>query len=431
MTQTDNPVSWPVRAVIDLEAYQENLRRMRLFAPRSQQMAIVKANAYGHGIERISLAAIEAGAEWLGVAKASEAYQLRKYLDKQGISRDHLADTPTTAMLRSRLFQANAAGLPTAKRPRILAWLYTPSTDLKRVIQGEIDLSVSSLDQLDQVARGADAAGLRARVHLKIDTGLSRGGETLEDFPVLCKLARARERSGLIEVSAVWSHFSRSDEPTEEAEAFTKLQLDRFEEAYGMALEAGLNPKLKHIAATGAIIWYPESHFNLVRVGISSYGLSPNPTMASSKDLGIHPVMRLETEVAQVKRIPAGAAVSYGGEWVADRPTWLALLPIGYADGLLRSVQGKAKVWVGGHLEEVVGRIPMDQIIVNMGPAVDESGNPVPPPVAAGDLAILFGDSTREVAGYETVSGDSAWSADPVPSADDLAAAAKIKNWIS
>ncbi|MBB5845444.1 alanine racemase [Mobiluncus mulieris] len=430
MTHTDNQVSWPVRAVVDLAAYRANLARMRKFAPRSQQMAIVKADAYGHGMEQVSLAAIEAGAQWLGVAKVAEAYRLRQFLDKSGVARDHFGDTPTSALLRSRMFQSDAAGLPTAQRPRIFAWLYTPSTDLKSTIKAEIDLSVSTLDQLDQVSHAADAAGLRARIHLKVDTGLCRGGATLSEFENLCKLARARERSGLVEVSAIWSHFARSDEPSAEAEAFTQGQLATFNQAYDIALVSGLQPKLRHMAATGAILWYPESHFNLVRVGISAYGLSPNPQIASAQNLGIRPVMRLETEVAQVKKVAAGSAVSYGGEWVAAEPTWLALLPIGYADGFMRRLQGKAKVWVAGHLWPVVGRIPMDQIILNLGSAIDGAGDLIPPPLKPGDLAVIFGDPNRlppgfppgEPAGESTVAD--LWNHDPVPSADALAAAA-------
>lgn len=424
MTHTDNQVSWPVRAVVDLAAFKANLARMRLFAPRSQQMAIVKADAYGHGLERISLAAIEAGAQWLGVAKVAEAYRLRQFLDKQGVARDHLKDTPTSAVLRSRMFQPDAAGLPTASRPRILAWLYTPSTDLKPVIKAEIDLSVSTLDQLDQIAHAADATGLCARIHLKVDTGLCRGGATLSEFETLCRLARARERSGLVEVSAIWSHFARSEEPNAEAEAFTKGQLAAFNQAYEVALEQGLQPRLRHIAATGAILWYPESHFNLVRVGISAYGLSPNPRITTSRNLGIRPVMRLETEVAQVKKVAGGAAVSYGGEWVASEPTWLALLPIGYADGFMRCLQDKAQVWVAGRLWPVVGRIPMDQIILNLGPAIDESGDLIPPPVRPGDLAVIFGDPNQVPPGFTPETAEEARAVAPVPSADTLAAAA-------
>lgn len=426
MTQTEKQVSWPVRAVVDLAAYKANLARMRLFAPRCQQMAIVKANAYGHGMERIALAAIEAGSEWLGVAKVSEAYHLRKLLDKHGISRDHMGDTPTTALLRSRLFQSTAADLPTSARPRILAWLYTPNTDLKRIIKAEIDLSVSNLDQLDQVAHAADAAGLRVRIHLNADTGLCRGGSPLNEFETLCKMARARERSGLVEVSAIWSHFARSDEPSVEAEAFTKTQLANFEKAYDIAQAQGLEPKIRHIAATGAILWYPESHYNMVRVGISGYGLSPNPRVASPRSLGIRPVMRLETEVVQVKKVSAGSTVSYGGEWVAQEPTWLGLLPIGYADGFMRATQDRVKVWVAGKLTEVVGRIPMDQIILNLGPALDSHGDLIPPPANPGDLAIIFGDPNQVPDGYapDDLYEQEARHLDPVPSVDDLAAAA-------
>lgn len=398
MTKVDIP-QWPVRAVVNLSAYRENLAQMRRFAPHCQQMAIVKANAYGHGIERMALAALDAGAEWLGVAKASEAFQLRKYLDKQGVARDHLVDTPTSAMMRSRLYQIAAMGLPTAARPRILTWLYAPQTDLQQVVKAEIDISVSTLDQLDQVSRACDAAGLRCRVHLKVDTGLCRAGATNQDFPVLCKLARARERAGLIEISAIWSHLARADEDTAAAESFTKSQLSTFEWAWEVAQEAGLRPKLRHIAATAGIIWYPESHYDLVRVGISGYGLSPNPEIASSWQLGVRPVMRLETNVVQVKRVEKGAAVSYGGEWVAPGPRWLGLLPIGYADGLHRLAKNRGETWIKGQLAPIVGRIPMDQIVVDLGPAVDDSGDPVPCPIEPGELAIIFGDAKDRLFG--------------------------------
>ena len=390
---------WPVRAVVNLSAYQENLAQMRRFAPHSQQMAIVKANAYGHGIERMALAALGAGTEWLGVAKASEAFRLRKYLDKHGVPRDHLVDTPTSAMMRSRLYQTAAMGLPSATRPRILTWLYAPHTDLLPVVKSEIDISVSTLDQLDQVSRACDAAGKRARLHLKVDTGLCRAGATDEDFPVLCKLARARERAGLVEVSAVWSHLARADEDTAAAEAFTKSQLKAFDEAWEVAQEAGLRPQLRHIAATAGIIWYPESHYDLVRVGISGYGLSPNPEIASSWQLGVRPVMRLETNVVQVKRVEKGAAVSYGGEWVAPGPRWLGLLPVGYADGLHRLAKNRGETWIKGRRAPIVGRIPMDQIVVDLGPALDDTGTSVPCPVEPGELAIIFGDPKDRLLG--------------------------------
>lgn len=413
MTKADYP-RWPVRVVINLSAYRQNLVNMRRFAPRAQQMAIVKANAYGHGMERMALAALEAGVQWLGVAKSAEAYQLRQYLDSQGVARNHFSSTPTSAMMRSQLYQDAHHDLPTSRRPRILSWIYTPQTNLKSLIKSEIDLSVSTLDQLDQVSHAADAIGLRARIHLKIDTGLSRAGATSDEFPVLCKLARARERSGLVEVSAVWSHLSCSDEGTEAAEDFTKAQLAAFATALEVAAEAGLQPRLRHIAASGGIIWYPESHYDMVRVGIAGYGLSPNPEMASAPDLGLRPVMRLETDVMQVKRVPAGTRASYGGEWEAPSERWLALLPIGYADGIHRAAKNRGQVWINGRIASVVGRIPMDQIIVDLGPARDDQGVALAPPAAAGDRAVIFGDPNDEICrDFE--------ASHPLPSADDWA----------
>lgn len=432
----------PARAVVDLNAFQRNLARLRSFAPNSQQMAIVKADAYGHGIEACALAAVEAGSEWLGVAQVSEAVHLRQLLDKAHVLHDQLSPTPTAAVLAGRPY--SEAPCPSARpgRPRIFAWIYGPSTDLETAIRADIDLSASTSAQLEQIASAADAAGKRARVHLKIDTGMARGGALPGDFKSLCGLARARERSGLIEVNAVWSHFASADDSSEAAQLYSTEQLAKFAAAWKTAWDAGLTPEIRHIAASGGILWYPESHFELVRPGITAYGLSPNPEEATSEHLHLEPVMRLEAEVIQVKQVPEGTAASYGSTWVAKEPTWLALIPVGYGDGLPRAASNGAPVWVAGKRGEVVGRVCMDQIIVSLGPAVDADG-PVPAPANVGDTAILFGDPSQRLAPSTPQQKRHAFSTmqsrlqeieeaagaydpgyEPLPSADEWAAAA-------
>lgn len=396
--ESPETVSGPARAVINLEAYRENLRRLRSFAPKSQQMAIVKAGAYGHGLTEMSLAAIDSGAEWLGVAQASEAYRLRRELDRAGIPHDQLRPGATTSALSGRRYQNAPVALPSARRPRIFSWIYGPSTDLKAVLSADIDLSASTPAQLEQIAAAADAAGVRARVHLKVDTGMARGGCLPEDFAQLVAAAHAKVRTGLLEVNAVWSHFARADEPTAEGEAYTARQLQLLQQAFDQAWEGGLEPHIRHIAASGGILWYPESHLEIVRPGIAAYGLSPNPNVATSGDLGLHPVMRLEAEVVQVKLLPAGESASYGSTWTAPEDTWLALVPVGYGDGLPRSASNTAPVWVSGRRGRVVGRVCMDQIIVSLGPARDAQGNLLPAPAAPGDLAVLWGDPADRLA---------------------------------
>ncbi|MDO5671494.1 MAG: alanine racemase [Actinomycetaceae bacterium] len=388
----------PSRAVINLDNYQENLFRLQDCAPSAKLMAIVKADAYGHGINQLALKAHDIGVQWLGVAQVPEALSLRRYLDGMGVAHDQLHPTPTSALLQGRIYSERPCPAPRSFRPRLFSWIYGPSAVLNEALHADIDLSVSTTAQLTQVTQAADQVGKRARIHIKIDTGLGRGGSTLKDFVRLCTLAHSHERSGLVEVNGLWSHLARADEPTVEGEKATMSQLKLFEEAWQIAWDRGLRPQFRHIAATSGIIWYPEAHFDIVRAGIGSFGLSPNPTVSTSADLGLRPIMRFEAEVTQVKVIEEGSCVSYGGTWKAPTDTWVALIPVGYADGIPRAASNSAPVWVAGRRGRVVGRICMDQLVVALGPTKDANGIDLPAGVSAGDLAVIFGDPADRLA---------------------------------
>ncbi|ALG13822.1 alanine racemase [Kibdelosporangium phytohabitans] len=309
--------------VVDLDALRHNVA---LLAERAQVpvMAVVKADGYGHGAVPIAKAALEAGATWLGSASATEAVDLRK------------------------------AGIEAP----ILAWLYAPGEDLSDAVAAGVDLGVSSVDEL----RAADGA----RLHLKIDTGLNRNGCSPEDWPELVKAARDHD------VHAIWSHLASADEPGNPS---IDRQAGRFDEAYEIAVAEGLQP-IRHLANSAATLTRPDLAYDMVRVGIAMYGLNPVP---QHEDL--RPVMTFRSSVVSTKRTPAGEGVSYGHTWVADRDTTLALVPVGYADGVPRGLSGRFEVSLAGQRRPVVGRVCMDQIVVDCG---DD-------PVSPGDEVILFG----------------------------------------
>jgi alanine racemase len=322
---------------IDLDAIRHNLTLLGARAPGSEVMAVVKADAYGHGALPVARAAVEAGAGWLGTCSLGEALALRE------------------------------AGITT----RLFSWLDTPDVDFARGIEAGVDLAASSLGELRRIAAAA-TAGTRARVHLKIDTGLSRNGCPPARWAELVEAAAAEPR---VEVVAIWSHLACADEPDHPA---TDLQAKRFAEAYDAARAAGLDPK-RHLANSAALLTRPDLHFDVVRPGIAMYGLNPVP---QAEDL--RPAMTFRSAVALVKRIEAGESVSYGHTWTASRDTNLALVPAGYADGVPRSLSGRMDVWLGGQRRPVAGRICMDQLVVDCGD--DEP--------SVGDEVVLFGPGT-------------------------------------
>ncbi|MEU6000847.1 alanine racemase [Streptomyces sp. NPDC047197] len=336
------------RAEIDLAALRANVRTLRAHAPGAAFMAVVKADAYGHGMVPCARAAVEAGATWVGAATPEEALALR------------------------------AAGI----RGRLMCWLWTPGGPWREGVEADLDMSVSGLWALREVSAAARAAGRTARIQLKADTGLGRNGCMPADWPELVSQAMQAEAEGLVRVTGLWSHFACADEPGHPSIA---AQLALFREMVAAAEERGIRPEVRHIANSPGTLTLPETHFDLVRPGIAMYGISPSPEVGTPEEFGLRPVMRLSASLALVKHAPGGHGVSYGHHYVTPGETTLGLVPVGYGDGIPRHASGTGPVLVGGKLRTVAGRIAMDQFVVDLGG--DEP--------AVGTEAVLFGPGDR------------------------------------
>jgi alanine racemase len=326
--------------VVDLDAIRHNVRRLRAVAAPAAMLAVVKADGYGHGMVPVARAARDAGADWIGVAVLEEAMALRA----------------------------------TGDRGRVLCWLAVPGESYGPAIDADIDLTASSAWQLDEIVTAARQIGKPARLQLKVDTGLSRNGATLEQWSTLVADAAAAQSAGAAIVTGVWSHFACADEPDHPS---VKIQEDAFVEALAVAAGAGLEPEVRHLANSPATVTRPSSHFDLVRCGIAMYGLTPVPQVASSADLGLRPAMTVRSRLAAVKRVPAGSGVSYGHTYVTERETTLGLVPLGYADGIPRHASNRADVAVGGRRHRLAGRVCMDQFVVDLGDTEARPGDPV------------------------------------------------------
>jgi alanine racemase len=336
------------RVEIDLDALRANVRALRAQAAGTALMAVVKSDGYGHGAVPCARAARQAGASWLGTATAEEALALR------------------------------AAG----DRGRVLSWLWTPGGPWARAIEADIDVSASAPWALAGISATAHAPGRTARVHLKADTGLGRSGCQPADWLELVTAARAAEAAGTVQVTGLWSHFACADEPGHPSIA---AQLDAFREALAGAERAGLRPEVRHLANSPATLTLPEAHFDLVRPGVSVYGLSPSPEVGVPADFGLRPVMTFSADLAIVKRVPGGHGVSYGHAYTTPGETTLALVPVGYADGVPRHASGTGPVLAAGKWRTVAGRVAMDQFVVDLDGDWAE----------AGDEAVLFGPGDR------------------------------------
>jgi len=356
--------------VVDLAAIRHNVRRLRshLGVP---VMAVVKADGYGHGLVESARAAREGGADWLGVASLDEALALR------------------------------AAG----DTGRLLCWLTVPSDDITPAVRAHVEVTAYTQADLDRVAAVARATDLRPRVQLKVDTGLSRGGATTEQWPDLVRSARALEVAGLMKVTGIWSHFSASEDPKD---PMSDEQEKVFREAVDVAEEAGLRPEVRHLANSAGALLRPSSRFDLVRVGLATYGLDPAPGVPDSPwpDLGLVPAMTVTAELALVKEVDAGAGVSYNHTWTAERPTTLGLVPVGYAEGVSRRAGNRAEVLVAGARRPVRGTICMDQFVVELdATAGAEPGDRVVlwGPGAAGEPTAQDWAEATETISYEVV----------------------------
>lgn len=356
---TQLPAGVMREALIDVGAITTNTRHLRRLTG-TELIAVVKADGYGHGAERAAVAALEGGATRLGVADVSEALALRR------------------------------AGIMAP----IVAWLHAPGASFAEAASVGIELGISSFDQLLQAAAAA-SVDRPVGVHLKLETGLSRNGIAPVDWNVVFAEAARLERIGKLRVVGLFSHLSNASRDDDLA------ALAAFESGVIAAAGLGLNPPLRHIAATHAALDLPEARLNCVRIGIGLYGLSPFAGR-SSAELGLRPAMTLRGAVAAVRRVPAGQGVSYGYDYRTEASTTLALVPLGYADGVPRAASGRGPVSIGRSRLTVAGRIAMDQFVVDAAET----------PVAVGDEVVLFGDPTLGV-----------------PSADDWADAAGTINY--
>jgi alanine racemase len=341
-------------AVVSTGAITENVQTLRAAIGPVDALAVVKANGYGHGAVPSARAALEGGATWLGVVDLGEAMELRQ------------------------------AGLTAP----ILTWLHDPAEDFAAAVEHGIDVGVSSVEQVDA------AASAGATVHLKVDTGLSRNGAVEAEWPEFFAAAARHQAAGRLVVRGLWSHLANTDADADQVAAFHR--------AHAMARDAGLDPEVLHIAATNGALTLPESRLSLVRLGIAMYGLG----VSAPSSTRLRPAMELAASVASVKRVPAGSGVSYGHDYVTSQETTLALIPLGYADGIPRHASGTyprptddgcyvgyvggrpsvpsfgGRVAINGQTYFVVGRVAMDQFVLDVG---DD-------PVRVGDRAILFGD---------------------------------------
>lgn len=334
-------------AVVDLGAIAHNVGVLREHAGNAQVMAVVKADGYGHGATRVAYAALAAGAAELGVATVDEALALRA---------DGIADP-------------------------ILAWLHPPGFDFGPALQGDVEIAVSSVRQLDELLDAVHRTGVRAALTVKVDTGLNRNGVAAGEFPAVVTALRTAAADELVRLRGLMSHLVFADSP--EA-AINDIQAQRFRDMAAYARDQGVEFEVAHLSNSSATMVRPDLTFDLVRPGIAVYGLSPVPTLG---DLGLLPAMTLKCPVAGVKSIKAGEGVSYAHTWIAPQDTTLALMPIGYADGVFRSLGGRLEVLINGRRRSGVGRICMDQFVVDLGPGK--------PDVSEGDEAILFGPGSR------------------------------------
>jgi alanine racemase len=335
----------PARAeiVVDLAAIRHNVRRLReIVGPDVAMMTVVKADGYGHGMAEVGRAARQAGADWLGVATLDEALALR------------------------------AAG----DTGRLLCWLAVPGEQYAAAVAADIDLTAYSRAELDEIVE----AGQRARVQLKVDTGLARGGAARADWQDLFAHAAELERAGRLDITGIWSHLAASDEPDHPA---NDAQEAVFREAVELAETLGVRPELRHLANSAAAVLRPSARFNLVRCGIATYGLDPAPGF--TRDLGLVPAMTVRASLAMSKPVAAGEGVSYGHTWVADRDTTVGLVPAGYAEGVPRAAGNVASVWVEDRLRAIRGRVCMDQFMIDL-------DGDLPPP---GTDVVLFGPGSR------------------------------------
>jgi len=332
-------------AEINLLAIADNLKLIKS-KTNAQVLAVVKADAYGHGLIQVGKAAADAGADWLGTALLEEGIALRN----SGI-----------------------------KIP-IISWLTPLGEDFNTAINLGIDLSISSIELLTEVISAGKSVKKIPRVHIEVDTGMSRGGVGDDWQTFLTELSKA-VAANEINIVGIWSHFARADEPDE---GMNKEQLTVFEDRIKSASATGIKAEFIHISNSAASLTNKSAHKNIIRWGIGLYGLSPDlNNLGDSKSLNLKPAMRLKAKLHLVKAVKAGVSVGYGGTAITKSDTKLGVVTLGYADGIPRNTNNLAGVFVAGKRAPLIGRVSMDQFVVDLG---------INSLAKTGDEVIVFGD---------------------------------------
>lgn len=306
-------------------------------------MAVVKADGYGHGATPVARAALAAGAAELGVATLDEALALRR----DGITAP------------------------------VLSWLHTPHTDFAPALLADIQVAVSCEREVDDVVAAVRRTGRTATVTIKADTGLNRNGVGAADYPAVVAALLRAQADDAVRARGIMSHLVHGDDPNH---PFNDLQAQRLTDMVAAARNRGLCFEVVHLSNSPAVLTRPDLAFDMVRPGIAVYGQSPLPERG---DMGLQPAMTVTCPVVLIRSLKAGDGVSYGHSWIAQRDTTVALIPVGYADGVFRSLSDRIEVSINGRRYPGVGRICMDQFVVDLGPG--------PTGVTVGDDVILFG----------------------------------------
>ncbi|MGZ5306821.1 MAG: alanine racemase [Actinomycetota bacterium] len=350
----------PTWVEVDVEAIRHNVRTLK--PEEAELMAVVKADAYGHGDVAVARAALEAGATWIGVALVEEGLRLR----------DAGIEAPILVL----------SEFPPGSEPAAIAPGLTPSL-----------YSDAALERLSEAAIGREIG-----VHVKVDTGMHRAGVYP---PEATRAFVDRVASHGLGLEALWTHYASSSED----EKTTLVQLECFLAVVEEVRAAGHAPTLLHTANSGATILYPETHLDLVRTGIAMYGLEPAPDVADG--LGLRPALTWRSTVAMTKRLPAGERVSYGHRYRLERAANVATVPVGYADGYPRILSSRADVLIRGHRCRVAGSVTMDQLIVDCGDVPVEPGDDVVLLGRQGEETVTAEELARqaETIGYEIVTG--------------------------
>jgi alanine racemase len=331
----------PAEALVNLATVRDNVTGLRQHVGDVAVMAVVKSDAYGHGLIPVATAALTGGASWLGVVRADEALTLRQ------------------------------AGLTAP----VLCLMSVPGGPHTEAIRHDVDLAASSAGMVTEIAAAAQHAGRPARVHLKVDTGMSRGGATMADWPAVVAAALAAQAGGQVQVVGLWSHLACADMPGHQS---IEAQIKVFHEAVEIAEKAGVQPEVRHLANTPATLTLPQTRFDMVRCGGGVVGL---PTLPGPMPAWLRPAMTMRARLVQVKQVPPGAGVSYGHRYVTSSQSTLGLVPVGYAEGVPRDASGLVQIYARGRRWFISGTVSMNQFVVDFGAE----------PATEGDEVLLFG----------------------------------------